>query len=52
MSEIIGLVGMSHSPFATMLPPAGRVRSRAAGSWPTPPGSRRPSPGSRPTRSS
>ncbi len=23
MSEIIGLVGMSHSPFATMLPPAG-----------------------------
>jgi 2,3-dihydroxyphenylpropionate 1,2-dioxygenase len=24
MSEVVGMVGMSHSPFATMLPPAGR----------------------------
>ena len=38
VSEIIGMVGMSHSPFATMLAPPGRPR-RAAGSWPTPPGS-------------
>jgi 2,3-dihydroxyphenylpropionate 1,2-dioxygenase len=30
MSEVIGFVGMSHSPFATMLPPAGRAEPGGA----------------------
>ena len=38
MSEIVGFVGMSHSPFATLLPPRRPDGAGRRGSWPTPPG--------------